>query len=138
VMDRDQTMPETVRSYAPSATEIADNQWLPDAEIAFYAEEFERSGFQGALNWYRASLDPHLVADLTLFSGKAIDVPSIFISGQSDWGTYQTPGALDIMRRSAFAHMTGVRLVPGAGHWVQQEQPESVVEHLHALLTIKA
>jgi pimeloyl-ACP methyl ester carboxylesterase len=42
------------------------------------------------------------------------------------------------MRERAFAHMTGVRLVPGAGHWVQQEQPESVVEHLHELLTIEA
>jgi pimeloyl-ACP methyl ester carboxylesterase len=34
--------------------------------------------------------------------------------------------------------MAGVRLVPGAGHWVQQEQPESVVEHLKELLTIEA
>jgi pimeloyl-ACP methyl ester carboxylesterase len=126
-----------VRPYAPSATEIAGNQWLPDAEIGVYADEYERTGFQGGLNWYRASLEQHLVADLALFSGKAIDVPSMFISGQSDWGTYQTPGALDIMRERAFAHMTGVRLVPGAGHWVQQEQPESVVEHLHALLTIE-
>ena len=138
VMDRDQTMAETVRPFAPSATEIAGNQWLPDAEIAVYAEEYERTGFQGGLNWYRASLEPHLIADLTLFSGKAIDVPSMFIAGQSDWGTYQMPGALDIMRERAFAHMTGVRLVPGAGHWVQQEQSESVVEHLHELLTIEA
>jgi pimeloyl-ACP methyl ester carboxylesterase len=137
VMDRDQTMAETVRPYAPSAAEIAGNQWLPDAEIAVYAEEYERTGFQGGLNWYRASLEPHLVGDLTLFSGKVIDAPSMFISGESDWGTYQMPGALDIMRESAFAHMTGVRLVPGAGHWVQQEQPESVIEHLHALLTIE-
>lgn len=75
VMDRDQTMAETVRPFAPSATEIAANRWLPDAEIAVYAEEYERTGFQGGLNWYRASLEPHLVADLTLFSGKTIGVP---------------------------------------------------------------
>ena len=136
VMDRDQTMAETVRPFAPSATEIVGNRWLPDAEIAVYAEEYERTGFQGALNWYRAILDPHVVADLALFSGKVIDVPSMFIAGQSDWGTYQTPGALEIMRERAFTHMTGVHLVPGAGHWVQQEQPESVVEHLQALLAI--
>ena len=111
---------------------------MPDAEIGVYAEEYERTGFQGGLNWYRASLEPHLVADLILFSGKAIDVPSIFISGQSDWGTYQMPGALDIMRGKAFTHMTGVCLVPGAGHWVQQEQPEAVVEHLRALLALEA
>jgi pimeloyl-ACP methyl ester carboxylesterase len=138
VMDQDKTMAETVRPFAPSATEIAGNQWLPDAEIAVYAEEYERTGFQGGLNWYRASLEPNLVAELNLFSGKAIHMPSMFISGQSDWGTYQMPGALEKMRERAFAHMTGVHLVPGAGHWVQQEQPESVVEHLQALLTIEA
>src|SRR4029077_12208660 len=68
VMDRDQTMAETVRPFMPSATEIAANHWLPEAEIAVYAEEYERTGFQGAINWYRPTLEPHLVADLTLLS----------------------------------------------------------------------
>jgi pimeloyl-ACP methyl ester carboxylesterase len=138
VMDRDQTMAETVRPFAPSATEIARNQWLPDAEMAVYAEEYARTGFQGGLNWYRASLEPQLISDHTLFSGKAIDVPSMFIAGQSDWGTYQAPGALDTMRERAFTHMTDVCLVPGAGHWVQQEQHEAVIEHLQALLSVDA
>ena len=64
VMDRDQTMAETVRPFAPSATEIAGNHWLPEAEIAVYTEEYERTGFQGGLNSYRASLEPQLIADL--------------------------------------------------------------------------
>jgi pimeloyl-ACP methyl ester carboxylesterase len=137
VMDRDQTMAETVRPFMPSATEIAANHWLPEAEIAVYAEEYERTGFQGGLNWYRASHEPNLVAEMSLFSGKSIAVPSMFIAGQSDWNTYQMPAALEIMRERAFAYMTGVCLVPRAGHWVQQEQPESLVEHLYALLTIE-
>jgi pimeloyl-ACP methyl ester carboxylesterase len=94
VMDRDRTMAETVRHFMPSATEIAANHWLPEAEIAVYAEEYERTGFQGGLNWYRASYEPVLVADQSLFSGKSIAVPSMFIAGQSDWGPYQPPGAL--------------------------------------------
>ena len=60
------------------------------------------------------------------FSGRAIDVPSQFIAGKSDWGVYQTPGAVDRMRSTACTHMVGFHLVDGAGHWVQQEQSEQV------------
>ena len=60
------------------------------------------------------------------FSGRSIDVPSMFIGGKSDWGVYQTPGAVDKMRTSACTRMVGFHLVDGAGHWVQQEQPEQV------------
>jgi pimeloyl-ACP methyl ester carboxylesterase len=135
VMDRDRTMAETVREFMPSATGTAANRWLPEAEMAVYAEEYERTGFQGGLNWYRAVREPTLVADLSLYARKTIAVPSMFIAGQSDWGPYQMPGALEMMRDRAFAHMMAVHSVPGAGHWVQQEQPESVVAHLQALLS---
>jgi pimeloyl-ACP methyl ester carboxylesterase len=53
-------------------------------------------------------------------------VPSIFISGKSDWGVYQRPGALERMQESACTKMVGCNLLEGAGHWVQQEQPEAV------------
>jgi pimeloyl-ACP methyl ester carboxylesterase len=39
---------------------------------------------------------------------------------------YQTPGAVDRMQRTACTRMVGFHLVDGAGHWVQQEQPEQV------------
>ena len=60
------------------------------------------------------------------FSGRTIDLPAQFIAGKSDWGVYQTPGAVDTMRNSACTHMVGFHLLDGAGHWVQQEQPELV------------
>ena len=60
------------------------------------------------------------------FSGRTIDVPSQFIAGKSDWGVYQTPGAVDKMRNTACTRMAGFHLIDGAGHWVQQEQPEQV------------
>jgi pimeloyl-ACP methyl ester carboxylesterase len=59
-----------------------------------------------------------------LFAGRTIDQPSIFISGASDWGSYQSPGALERMQNRACTDMRSVHMVDGAGHWVQQEQPE--------------
>jgi pimeloyl-ACP methyl ester carboxylesterase len=61
-------------------------------------------------------------------------VPSIFISGSSDWGVYQRPGAVEKMNGTACTGMTGVHLLDGAGHWVQQEQPEKVTELLLGFL----
>jgi len=61
-----------------------------------YSEEYGRTGFQGALQAYRVYSDPDLNAELRLFSGKTIDVPSLFIGGKSDWGTYSAPGAFDL------------------------------------------
>jgi pimeloyl-ACP methyl ester carboxylesterase len=60
------------------------------------------------------------------FSGRTIDVPAMYVAGKSDWGVYQTPGAVDRMRTTACTRMVGFHLLEGAGHWVQQEQPEQV------------
>jgi pimeloyl-ACP methyl ester carboxylesterase len=68
------------------------------------------------------------------FSSRAIDVPSMFIAGKSDWGVYQTPGAVDRMRSAACTRMVGFHLLDGAGHWVQQEQPEQVSARLIGFL----
>jgi pimeloyl-ACP methyl ester carboxylesterase len=53
-------------------------------------------------------------------------VPSAFISGKQDWGTYQRPGVFEKMQTNACTKMIGCHLVDGAGHWVQQEQPAEV------------
>jgi pimeloyl-ACP methyl ester carboxylesterase len=50
----------------------------------------------------------------------------MFIAGKSDWGRYQRPGNLERMQTSACTHMQGCYVLDGAGHWVQQEQPEQV------------
>lgn len=134
IMDRDATMAETAAEFMPSRDEIANCAWLPDSELAFYAAEFGRTGFQGGLNWYRCRSDATLTAGLQLFAGRTIDVPSLFVSGEKDWGVYQRPGALEAMRERACTRMEGVHLVPGAGHWVQQEQPEQVATLLKKFL----
>jgi len=133
VMDRARGMAETVAPHLPDAATLAANRWLTDPEMAVYAEAFARTGFQGALNWYRASLDPAQLREHRLFAGRRIEVPAIFLAGAKDWGVYQKPGAdIRAMDARAFTQFHGVHLIEGAGHWVQQEQPEATVERLLA------
>ena len=126
VMDLDKTMPETVAEEMPDADSIATNRWLPDSELAVYSAEYERTGFQGGLQWYRCGTSGAFVAELQTWSGRTIVVPSAFISGKQDWGTYQRPGVYEAMQSKACTNMIGCHLVDGAGHWVQQEQPVEV------------
>jgi pimeloyl-ACP methyl ester carboxylesterase len=130
VMDLASNMAETVAAEMPSAPAIAANRWLPDSELAFYSAEYARTGFQGGLQWYRCGTSGAFTAELETWSGRHIDVPSCFISGKQDWGTYQRPGVYEAMQQSACTRMLGCHLVDGAGHWVQQEQPEQVVHLL--------
>ena len=138
IMDRDKGMAETVAPEMPSTAEIAACAWLPDDELRVYSTEFARTGFQGGLQWYRCRTSGAFDAELQIFSGRAIDVPSCFISGKSDWGVHQTPGALKKMQTSACTRMLGCHLLDGAGHWVQQEQPDAVHELLLSFLRQQA
>ena len=130
VMNSGETMAETVALEMPSAAAIAACRWLADDELRVYSAEFARTGFQGGLNWYRARVAPECDAELALFAGRTIDVPSCFIAGTSDWGVHQKPGDFERMQASACTRMVGCHLVDGAGHWVQQEQPEAVTRLL--------
>ena len=135
VMQLGDDMPATVARDMPSAAEIAACEWLPDAELAVYAEEYARNGFQGGLQWYRGTRHAPAIAQLQLFSGRTIDVPTAFIAGASDWGVQQSPGGLERMQHEACTNMLGCHLVEGAGHWVQQEQPAAVAELLLGFLS---
>ncbi len=122
IMDLADGMAETVAKNMPDAAQIAANTWLPDNELEVYVEEYGRTGFQGGLNHYRSGGIG--AQEQQLFAGRTIDQPSLFIAGASDWGSYQSPGALERMRNEACTDMRAVHMVDGAGHWVQQEQPE--------------
>ena len=134
IMDLAWNMAETVAAEMPSEAEIEACRWLPDSELRVYSTEHERTGFQGGLQWYRSRTEGRYDSELQLFSGRGIDVPSIFIAGKSDWGTYQRLGNFELMQQSACTRMMGCHLIDGAGHWVQQEQPARVSELLTEFL----
>jgi pimeloyl-ACP methyl ester carboxylesterase len=135
IMNLDQGMAETVAEVMPSAAEIAANQWLPEQELRVYALEYGRTSFQGGLNSYRMGGTGIGAEEMQVYAGKTIDQPSMFISGASDWGRYQSPGAYERMQERACSDMRSTPVVPGAGHWVQQEQPEATARLIRDFLS---
>ncbi|MCJ1231542.1 hypothetical protein MMC12_008219 [Toensbergia leucococca] len=110
------------------------SRWLPDSDIRVYVDEYCRTGFQGGLNWYRVQTDPMWMQDFDMFAGKKMEVPILYVAGVKDWGTYQSPGTLERMPEICTS-FKGVKLIEGAGHWVQQEQPQKVVREILSFLS---
>lgn len=109
--------------------------WPPDdVDVGrVYAAEFARTGFQGGLNYYRSALSPppaERIEELIALSGRQVSVPAAFVSGARDWGVYQSPGAVEKMRRLFAMESGDMVLIEGAGHWVQQETPDQVIAAL--------
>ncbi|MDR3529390.1 MAG: alpha/beta hydrolase [Rhodopila sp.] len=130
IMDLDRDMAQTVAQEMPAVADIAACRWLPDHELRVYSREYERTGFQGGLQWYRCRTQGIGNAELQVFSGRSIDVPSMFVAGRSDWGIYQSPGAIERMQTNVCTQMRGCHMLDGAGHWVQQEKPDDVISLL--------
>jgi len=125
-MELNQSMPETVAPHMPTAEQISACRWLPDDELCVYTNEFARTGFTGGLQWYRCKTSAAFDNELQIFSGRTIDVPAIYVAGKHDWGTHQFPDNFEKMQSRACRRFLGTTLIDGAGHWVQQEQPERV------------
>ena len=96
--------------------------WMSSADIEVFVEAFRASGFRGPLNRYRAQrLDPAQLADI---AGRPLLQPSCFIAGERDLVRHLIPG-MDLFADpgAACADFRGATIIPGAGHWVQQEAP---------------
>jgi pimeloyl-ACP methyl ester carboxylesterase len=97
--------------------------WLTDADLDFYTEEFERTGFRGPLNRYR-NVDRDWV-DLRGWTAAPIRVPSLFIGGDKDGPTILGRNAIARFPES-LPDLRGSHILENCGHWVQQEKPDEV------------
>ena len=138
VMDAGQTMPQTVAPHMPTPEQVQACQWLPEADLAVYAAEYARTGFQGGLHWYRCNTSGRFVAEHQTWAGRRITIPSAYIAGAMDWGIHQRPGEFDRMRNIQCTRMLECALLEGAGHWVQQEQHEATLQVLQRFLAVAA
>jgi pimeloyl-ACP methyl ester carboxylesterase len=125
VMDLHKGMAQTVAEHMPTRDYIASCQWLTEADLDVYADQYSRTGFQGGLDSYRILIDPEFSGETKSFSGRTVDVPACFIGGAEDWAVRQVPGTFEDMGR-ACTKLLHVHLVPEAGHWVGEEQPAQV------------
>ena len=96
--------------------------WLSEADIDYYVAEFERSGFAGPLNRYRNH--DRDFEYLRGFEGRKIEQPALFIGGERDL-VLSMLGRGDLLAtmKAEIPNLRGADILPGCGHWTQQERP---------------
>ena len=106
--------------------------WMTPAHFTEYVEAFTAGGFDAPLNWYRA-ID--LNWSLTAFAQEQrILQPALFIVGEDDPVRHYA-GSAETGLKDWVPNLTRSVVLPGAGHWIQQERPDEVTGLLLAFLT---
>lgn len=95
--------------------------WLTAEDLDFYIARFQERGFRGPLNWYR-NMDRNW-AQMAPYQGATVRQPSLFIVGERDLIFTMYHGFIDTMPQ-ILPDLRGAKVIPGAGHWVQQEAAE--------------
>lgn len=96
--------------------------FMSDAELDYYAEQYSNGGFRGPLNWYRA-MDTNSVQAKAY--GARLKQPMGFLCGDKEIALVMIPNALE-RQREICDDLRMERVIPGAGHWIQQERPDEV------------
>lgn len=105
--------------------------WLTQADLDYYTAELERTGFRGGLNRYR-NMDRDW-EELPELAGAKVTQPALFIAGDRDGVIARNPAGIENMK-ALVPNLRDVVLLPGAGHWTQQERPREVNEALIGFL----
>jgi pimeloyl-ACP methyl ester carboxylesterase len=101
--------------------------WLTAADIDFYTRQFEHSGFRGGLNWYR-NIDRNW--ELTApYAGASVSVPALYMAGDLDL-VVSFPRMKEVIADLSryIPQLRASIMLPGCGHWTQQERPGEVNE----------
>jgi pimeloyl-ACP methyl ester carboxylesterase len=97
--------------------------WLREEDVDFYTAEFTRTGFRGGLNWYR-NLDRTWEL-MAAWQGAPVTVPALFVAGERDPVIARRRSDLPRLREAVPALRQSL-ILPGCGHWTQQERPAEV------------
>lgn len=101
--------------------------WLSETDLNYLTKEFEAAGFRGALNRYRNH--DRDFAFLKKFAGRDISQPSLFITGERDPSRTMFGDRIGLMKK-ILPDLRAVHVLPGCGHWTQQERPQDVSDIL--------
>jgi pimeloyl-ACP methyl ester carboxylesterase len=108
--------------------------WLSEHDIGVFADEYAEAGFTGPLNWYR-NLDRNWEL-MAAWHRAPVTVPSMYLAGDRDLVVAGLGGQAVLGRMARVA--PGLRraaLLPGCGHWTQQERPAEVSATMIAFLS---
>ncbi|MGW4498222.1 alpha/beta fold hydrolase [Micromonospora sp. NPDC004336] len=107
--------------------------WLSEEDLAFYAAEFERTGFTGALNWFR-NLDRNWALTAP-WHDAAVLPPALYVTGDRDTAS-TLPGGKELIAGTSTVvpNLRKAIVLPGCGHWTQQERPAEVNRALVSFL----
>ncbi len=105
--------------------------WLTQGDLDTYVEQFTNSGFFGPVSWYR-NLDANF-AVLKDIPADVVTMPSFFIGGEKDGVIAGRPEYVDAMN-GLLPNYRGKVIIPGAGHWTQQEAPREFNDALMGFL----
>jgi pimeloyl-ACP methyl ester carboxylesterase len=99
--------------------------WLTRADVDFYAAEFKRTGLRGGLNWYR-NIDRNWEL-LAAYRGAKVTVPALYVAGDRDL-VVRFPGMDKLLPTlgTVIPNLRKTIMLPGCGHWTQQERPSEV------------
>ena len=124
-------MPEGVSLLESISDQATLPPWMSEAHFKEYVAAFTASGFRGPLDWYRC-LDRNWA--LTGFlQGRKIAQPALFLVGDRDPVRHYA-GPHEAAQKDWLTDLRGQVVLPGAGHWLQQERGEEVSAALTTFL----
>jgi pimeloyl-ACP methyl ester carboxylesterase len=99
--------------------------WLTEADVDYFAGEFARTGFRGGLNWYR-NIDRNWEL-LAPYAGARVTVPALYVAGDRDLVVaFRGMDQLIPNLKKFVPALRTTLMLPGCGHWTQQERPREV------------